>query len=211
MIENASNRRTILGAIAATCAGALPAASAPADSDLDHLIAADRHAAADREEAERALKRAESDYLASTAPVEIHCALGGFCLLKNYTREQAREWIAHAFERESRRFTKCRNELADDILAALDRQRAANLATVDRLFEEDEARREAFGLGAIVRRHRAAVTFEEEAGRALLNYPVARIEEARRMADYVLTSRHAAKLGETGLALLRSITREATS
>jgi len=203
MIENASNRRTILGAIAATCAGALPAASVPAVSSLDHLIAADRHAAADRADAERA----ESDYLASTAPVEIHCALGGYCLLKNYSREQAREWVSHAFERESRRFTKCGGELADDILAALDRRRAASLATVDRLFEEDEARREAFGLGAIVRRQRAAVTAEEEAGRALLNYPVARIEEARRMADYVLTSRHAAKLGEAGLALLRSITR----
>jgi hypothetical protein len=60
------------------------------------------------------------------------------------------------------------------------------MALIDKAFEDEEARKEAFGLAEVQRRWEATNDAEHEAATALCSYQCKTIEEARIRAEYIL-------------------------
>jgi hypothetical protein len=77
-------------------------------------------------------------------------------------------------------------DIAENARAAIDAKEAENMALIDKAFEEEEARKEAFGLAEVQRRWEATNDAETEAATALCSYQCKTIEEARIRAEYIL-------------------------
>jgi hypothetical protein len=74
---------------------------------------------------------------------------------------------------------------AKKMLASLKTKEVENMALLDRLFAEEEAREEAFGLAAMKREHRALNDAEDAAFIAICGYVCQSAEESRRKGEYV--------------------------
>ena len=98
--------------------------------------------------------------------------------------------------------------LAEQVRAVYDTKQAENLVIMDRMFAEEEARQEAFGLAAAQREHKCADKAERDAAVAVCRYPCRTIAEARRKAEYLASAPgiHGDLLAEDVEALLASFT-----
>jgi hypothetical protein len=74
---------------------------------------------------------------------------------------------------------------AKKMLASFRLKEAENMALLDRLFAEEEAREEAFGLAAMKRDHRALNDAEDAAFIAICGYASQSAEESRLKGEYV--------------------------
>lgn len=97
---------------------------------------------------------------------------------------------------------------AKKMLASLKAKEAENMALVDRLVAEEEAREEAFGLAALKREHRALNDAEDAAFVAIFGYACASAEESRSKGEYlaIMHERTGGLQSEHVDALLQSLT-----
>ena len=207
-----TSRRTVLGGIAATPVALAPAVSSARPSELLQLIDAHRaafQAFSDACKKEDELCFAYREEQRSKPEVVIPCLLGGVISIWR-VQADCRTFIADAFETQRKRLEKLAQiapEAADQMRKALDAKEIENLALVDSAFEEERARREAFGLEAATRQRDAANDADEAALIAVCAYVCSTAEEGRIKSEY-LAEMHEQLDGfqqEHVLALLQSI------
>ena len=185
------NRRTVAAAIGAA-ALAIPAACLPGraavSSDLARLIKDHRVSyrafskAIDREQKMEAAYKAAQDNT-----IVVPCLLGGGMNLSN-GYEACQEHTAGAYENQRDRLeqlSRVAPELADQVRAVMDAKEAENAVLVDRVFAEEEARQEAFGLAGAKRDLEATNNAERETAIAVCAYQCQMLEEARVKAAYL--------------------------
>lgn len=95
-------------------------------------------------------------------------------------------------------------DIAAQYEAALEVAEQENLALVDRIFAEEEDRREASGLTAAENAEADASEAEDVAMMALLAFPPQTIEQAQRRARYLMTTRYRDTLCPEAAAFLQS-------
>ncbi|WGJ13772.1 hypothetical protein QEV83_13915 [Methylocapsa sp. D3K7] len=189
------SRRAIIGALAAIPVVSVPAfagvASAP---PLLGLIDAHRAAynafdrAISREsELEEAYKEAfppeEMPFIQNLISDGCGCGM-------QHGLERSKEIIAGSYQHQRNALTplsRIAPELAEQGRAALDAKEIENMELVDRLFADEEARKETFGLAAASRVRDAVSNAEDEALTALCAYPCETIAEARIKAEYLVS------------------------
>ena len=192
-----SSRRSILAGMAgaamlptAAMAGTVAPAAA-ASPDLYRLIEDHRTAYRALEEAidrEQAFETAYDDVYSD--PVIVPSLLGGGLGMSN-GHEVCKKQIAAGYETQRERLTQLARvapDLAEQVRAVMDAKEAENMTLVDRVFAEEEARREAFGWAAAKRDSEAASDAEIAAAMAICAYPCGTIEEARIRAEYLATA-----------------------
>jgi hypothetical protein len=188
-------RRQVLQGGAAMAVAALgvsgspKAAFASVSSDLARLIKDHRVAyrafckAIDREqEMEAAYYKAKNH-----DTIIVPCLLGGGASLSQ-GYEFCQEHITGAYENQRDRLTplsRVAPELAEQVRAVMDAKEAENAILVDRVFAEEEARQEAFGLAGAKRDLEATGEAEEDAAIAVCAYRCQTLEEARLKAAYL--------------------------
>jgi hypothetical protein len=165
------SRRAMIGALAALPIASVPAVAGIAGaSPLRGLIDAHRIAfntfnqAIDREyELEEAYKEAFPPEEMPFVPSLL--GAGGGCGMRNGL-ERSKEIIAGSYQHQRNALTplsRIAPELAEQARAALDAKEAENMELVDRLFADEEARKETFGLAAAERARAATDNAEDEA------------------------------------------------
>jgi hypothetical protein len=115
---------------------------------------------------------------------------GGRCGMRNGL-ERSKEIIAGSYQHQRNALTppsRIAPELAEHARAALDAKEIENMELVDRLFADEEARKETFGLAAASRVRGAASDAEDEALTALCTYPCETMVEARIKAEYLVST-----------------------
>lgn len=185
------NRRAVLtGLAAAAVVGAAVPAEA-ASSDLPRLI--EDHRAAYRAfiEAIDLEQEVEAAYEAAHGDTIIVPSLlgGGYGMSNGY--DDCKKHIAAGDENQRERLkqlSRVAPELAEQVRAVMDAKEAENMVLVDRVFAEEEARQEAFGLAAAKRNYHATSDAERDAAIAICAYPCRTLEEARLKAEYLATA-----------------------
>jgi len=176
-------------AIAATPAAALASRPCPSDAlqaVLDrHTVTADAFDVAIRHanEIRRAYEAAQGD------TVIVPCFLGGGMGMSN-GREACRAHVSEVYGNQRHRLPQIMRldpDLGERLRETLDRREVENLELVDRMFAEEEARREAFGLAEAERRESEADAAEQEAAMAVLSYRCRTLGEVVRRAAYLQT------------------------
>jgi len=185
---NQIDRRKALALVAAapaaiTLAGATAAA---ASSDLARLLEDHRvayRAFCDAIDREQEMSSAHKDAYTIIVP----CLLGGgFSLAQG--REFCEEHIAAAYFNQRDRLkqlSRVAPELAEQVRSVMDAKEVENTELMDRMFAEEDARQEAFGLAAANRDYEATSEAEEEAATAVCAYCCHTLEEARLKAEYL--------------------------
>ena len=185
------NRRTVAAAIGAA-ALAIPAACLPGraavSSDLARLIKDHRVSyRAFSKAIDRAQKMEAAYKAAQDNTIVVPCLLGGGMNLSN-GYEACQEHTAGAYENQRDRLeqlSRVAPELAEQVRAVMDAKEAENAVLVDRVFAEEEARQEAFGLAGAKRDLEATNNAERETAIALCAYRCQTLGEARVKAEYV--------------------------
>jgi hypothetical protein len=114
---------------------------------------------------------------------------GGGCGMQ-HGLERSKEIIAKSYQHQRDVLTplsRIAPELAEQARAALDAKEIENMELVDRLFADEEARKETFGFAAAERAWTATNNAEDEALTALCAYPCETIAEARIRAEYLVS------------------------
>jgi hypothetical protein len=122
--------------------------------------------------------------------IVVPCLLGGGFSLE-YGHEFCQEHITGAYENQRERLrplSRVAPDLAEQVRAGMDAKQAENIALMDRVFAEEEARQEAFGLAAAQRDLEATGDAEEKAAIAVCAYRCLTLEEARLKAAYLTTA-----------------------
>jgi hypothetical protein len=194
-IPDTPSRRAMIGALAALPIASVPAVAGIAGaSPLRGLIDAHRVAydafiqAIDREdELEGAYKEAFPPEEMPFVPSLL--GAGGGCGMQ-HGLERSKEIIAESYQRQRDALTplsRIAPELAEQARSALDAKEAENMELVARLFADEEARKDTFGLAAASRAWSAACDAEDEALTALCAYPCENIAEMRIKAEYLVS------------------------
>jgi hypothetical protein len=105
--------------------------------------------------------------------------------------ELSKKIIAESYQHQCNALTplfRIAPELAEQARAALDAKEAENMELIDRLFADEDARKEAFGLAAASRAFESTNNAEEEALTALCAYPCETMAEARIKAEYLAST-----------------------
>ena len=194
-IPQSPSRRSIIAAGAAAIgatAVAAPVAAMAGASDVDALIDAHRLALAEFEKVSPELDAAQSAWEAERVEgFDIPSFLGGGYSSRNGHNE-CRRHIAAGYENKRRGLVLIEliaPDLAAQTREVLDKKEAENLELVDKLFAEEEERRQAFGLAAVEERYDAASSAETDAAVALCSYRCKTADEEKRRALYLLGSR----------------------
>ena len=180
------SRRAVLRATpAAVAAISLPTVAVASTDEIDRLIEAHREAHRAFIEAIRSEEALEQAYQrAYPEIIEVPSLLGGtlgriYMHDPEHEAERFKTIIAEGFETHRQRVAKMLSAIDPDIAetarAAIDAAEAENQAVVDRVFAEEEARREAFGLGEARREWQRTCDAETAAQTA-----IAPIRAARR-------------------------------
>lgn len=106
-------------------------------------------------------------------------------------REFCEEHLAAAYSRERDRLKalgRIAPDLAEQARVAIDAKEAENRVLLDGMLADEEARKEAFGLGEAERDWDRAEQAEHEAAIAVCAYPCRTLEEARLKAEYLAKS-----------------------
>jgi hypothetical protein len=209
-----TTRRLFLtsGSALAVFAGGLAASAEP--GDLPALISAYGKAnqayIAAFEEWER-LKKAWK----AAAPKELRLAplrfTGGGYDLGMFSYDSCAQKITDYYARQRQQlevFVPLGPAEVAEMRRSLDAMEAKDLANLDAMKAEEEARKEEFGLGPADRRCDDASAAEEEAALALCSYRPKTIEEARIKAEAILASAIADDFPEEAKAVLRSFSPE---
>jgi hypothetical protein len=184
-----TSRRAILAGLAAAPAAALPALAD--DGELAALITAYSKAHEAFTAACGELERAEDAWTGANSKGFLVPSFVNGAIESRFGIEECKKWISDSYSRSRdalKGFAKIAPEQAAQMRQALDAKEAENLALVDRLFEEEEERKEAFGLGPAERRWRQTCDAEDRAALALCSYPCRSLEEARIKAAVILGS-----------------------
>ena len=183
------SRRALVAGIAAAPAMALPAVAA--SMDLARLIENHRAAHAAFVDAINHQQAVESAYEdAYPEPIIVPSLLGGGYSMSN-GYEECKKHIAAGYENQRyglNPLSRVSPDLAEQVRALMHAKEAENMVLVERVFAEEEARREAFGLVAANRKYAATDDAENDAAVAICAYPCRTIEEARLKADYLRTA-----------------------
>jgi hypothetical protein len=193
-IPDTPSRRAMIGALAALPIASMPAVAGVAGASplrglIDaHCVAFDTfNRAIDREqELEEAYKEAFPPEQMPFVPI----LLGGSHDMR-YGVDDCREFITIIYERQRERLfplSRIAPELAEQARSALDAKEAENMELVARLFADEEARKETFGLAAASRVRDAASDAEDELLTALCAYPCETMAEARIKAEYLVST-----------------------
>lgn len=205
-LPSTPSRRAALALIAATPVAGLPTVSG--GDDLAGLVEAHKAAYAAWEAALSRLGAAEEAYLAKREPFKIPVSTGHVLEENAFScKADCREQVSGFYAAAAvalRTMKRLAPEIAEQYAAALKLAERDNLDLVDRIFAEEEARRDAFGLTAARDVESAAEDAEETALMALLAYPAKSFEEAKRKASYLSTTRYSDRLDKEGLAFLQS-------
>jgi hypothetical protein len=196
-IPDTPSRRAMIGALAALPIASMPAVAGVAGaSPLRGLIDAHRVAfdafcqATDREnELEEAYKEAFPPEEVPFVPSLLDAGSCG-CGMQNGL-ERSKEIIAGSYQHQRNALTplsRIAPELAEQARSALDAKEAENMELVDRLFADEEARKETLGLAAAERAWAATNNAEDEALTALCAYPCETIAEARIKMEYLAST-----------------------
>jgi len=194
-IPDTPSRRAMIGALAALPIASMPAVAGVAGaSPLRGLIDAHRVAfdafiqALDREdELKGAYKEAFPPEEMPFVPSLL--GAGGGCGMQNGL-ERSKEIIAGSYQHQRNALTplsRIAPELAEQARAALDAKEIENMELVDRLFADEEARKETFGLAAASRVRDAVCDAEDEALTKIWGYSCETPEEARIKVEYLLS------------------------
>ena len=187
------SRRAMIGALAALPVAGVPAIAGVAGaSPLHALIEAHRAAfdafdrAISREnEIEAAYKEAFPPEESPFVPSLISDA--GGCGMQ-HGLELSKKIIAESYQHQYNDLTplsRIAPELAEQARAALAAKEAENMELIDRLFADEEASKENFGLAAASRDWSAAGDAEDEALTAIWGYPCETTEDARTKVEYL--------------------------
>lgn len=200
-------RRTALAVFAATASAGLPATAAY--DELERSVAAHKEASGRWSRLLDRLEDISDRYDAQRVQIVIELSLGQSIKTFADPREvcEIRDIASEIYERARQSVAVMRRiapDVADDYLAALDAAERDDLASIGSIFADEKIRREQFGLGAIEREEQAAMQAEDAAMMALLSYEARTIEEARRKAKYILTTRCKDELSEEALSFFAS-------
>ena len=204
------SRRALAAGLALASVVGLPALADA--SKLDRIIQAHRLAKAAFDTAVDDLEKIEDAYDDAYRDGE-HLApnlmIGGGYDVHRLDRDECRKMANRDYESQRQRLDTLAHiapDIAEKARAAIDAKEAENMALIDKAFEEDEARKEAFGLAEVQRRWEMTNDAETEAATALCSYHCKTVEEARIRAEYILQTpliRDAGE-GEYLTALLQS-------
>lgn len=189
-----TSRRALLAGLAAAPAALTPAMANQASSgELIRLL--DEHRAAydafeDICGREDDMSYAYRQARAAEPEVTVPCLLGGEIPVR-HGFETCRNHIEDRFGSQRATIKELARagvdrKAAKKMLASLKAKEAENMALLDRLFAEDEAREEAFGLAAMKREHRALNDAEDAAFLAICGYACASAEESRLKGEYLV-------------------------
>jgi hypothetical protein len=117
-------------------------------------------------------------------PVMVPCFLGGGYSLNNDPVDIER-WMREAYQRSREGLAKIAPDAAEPINAVLDAKEAENVKFIDRALEEEEMRKEAFGLAATERDYRAASEAEDAAIVAICAHVCRTPEEGQLKAKFL--------------------------
>jgi hypothetical protein len=212
-MTNDATRRAVMTGLAVTPLAALPAF--PGGDELPRLIADyyEKYKAFDAADAQ--LNQAELNYHDLH-----HCHRYAMNLLtqRNYevgaqlSREQCERAIHQDYESQ-RSLLYSLEETAPAVAAlakaAFDAMEAENIKYMNRLFDEEEARQEEFGLTVIRQRWHHCCDAEKAATTALYAYPCKTLTEIRMKAKAILESPLQHDIEETTEVILRSFLGEA--
>lgn len=184
------SRRAVTTGLAAAVT-AIPAVGlcvgAESASELPGLIKAHRAAYRAFCNAIRRREKLEEAYKATD--VVVPCLLGDAFSL-SYGRQFCEEHLVAEYRRQRaslERLSRIAPDLAEQARAALDAKEAENMAILDSMVDEEEARRESFGLAEAEREWDRTEDAEHEAAIAVCAYRCRALEEARIKAEYLAT------------------------
>ncbi len=185
-MQNHISRRALAAGLALAPVAGLASAEAP--TKIAHLIDAHRSARQAFERVIDDLEEIQDAYDAAHGDgFEVPSFIGGGCGSRNGL-DRCREWIAGGYKHQ-RANLKClaqvAPELAEQARKVFDAKEVENMALIDKAFEEEEARKEAFGLAEVQRRWEATNEAECAAALALCSYRCKTMEEARIRAEYI--------------------------
>lgn len=212
--KTTTTRRLFLtsGSALAVFAGGLAASAEP--GDLPALIAAYLKAQEASVAAGEELERLQGAWKAQ-ASKELRLAPcwadGRSYDLRIFAYEDIRATISQAYARRRQSlevFRQIGPAEVDQFCRFLDADEAKNLARLDEIRAEEEARKEAFGLTGAERRCDEAFEAEEAAALALCSYRPRTLEEARVKAEAILASPIADDFEKEAKAILRSFLPE---
>jgi hypothetical protein len=132
--------------------------------------------------------------------------LGGGCGSSNGL-EGCKEIIARGYKFHRERMDNLEQispQLTEQLRVVLDAKEMENMAAIDAAFDDENARKEAFGLGAAKRRWTELRDAEDAAAMALCAYRCRTLDEARAKAAAILASPMIDELGDCETELLQS-------